>query len=176
MDGVQIGLDVIGLVPIFGEVADGLNGVISLARGDYAGAALSFAAMIPGAGMLATVGKIGMAMAPLVTKAKSVRKYWPPNNGALGKWETKYLMPGEELDRFGSDFGYYFSPRNTPMSMRSLPGGNTGVYNAYRVVKPFPVQSSTIAPAFGKLGYETQYLSPVKAKTLLERGIIIPIK
>jgi hypothetical protein len=54
---VQVVLDIIGLIPGFGEIADGINGLISLGRGDYAGAALSFAAMIPFAGWLATGGK-----------------------------------------------------------------------------------------------------------------------
>lgn len=58
-DVVQFGLDIVGLVPGLGEIADGLNGLISLARGDYAGAALSFAAMIPFAGWAATAGKFG---------------------------------------------------------------------------------------------------------------------
>jgi hypothetical protein len=57
LDVVQVGLDVVGLVPGLGEIADGINGCISLARGDYVGAALSFAAMIPFAGMAATAGK-----------------------------------------------------------------------------------------------------------------------
>jgi RHS repeat-associated protein len=59
VDVVQVGLDVVGLIPGLGEIADGLNGLISLARGDYAGAALSFAAMIPFAGWAATAGKFG---------------------------------------------------------------------------------------------------------------------
>jgi hypothetical protein len=57
LDGIQLGLDVVGLVPGLGEIADGVNGVISLARGDKVGAALSFAAMIPFAGWAATGGK-----------------------------------------------------------------------------------------------------------------------
>ena len=80
----------------------------------------------------------------------ALTSYWPSNGGALGKWEGEFLMPGTEIDRFGSGFGKYFSPKNTPMGMRALPSGNTGAYNAFKVVKPFEVQSSTIAPAFGK--------------------------
>lgn len=106
----------------------------------------------------------------------ALAKYWPENGGALGKWESEFLMPGTEIDRFGSGFGKYFSPRKTPMDMRALPGENTGAYNAFRVVKPFEVQSSTIAPAFGKIGLGKQYLSPVNMNTLLKRGIIVPIK
>ncbi|MCR6641087.1 MAG: hypothetical protein NVV82_19365 [Sporocytophaga sp.] len=47
-----------GLVPGFGEVADGLNAGIYALRGDYLNASLSMAAMVPIAGMVATGGKI----------------------------------------------------------------------------------------------------------------------
>jgi hypothetical protein len=50
-------LDVAGLVPGVGELADGANGGISLARGDEVGAALSFASMVPFAGWGATGAK-----------------------------------------------------------------------------------------------------------------------
>ncbi|MFV0237435.1 MAG: TNT domain-containing protein [Flavobacteriales bacterium] len=54
-------------------------------------------------------------------------------------------------DRFGKPTGSYFSPAKTPMPMRALPpSSNTNMYNLYEVVKPFPVQSSTIAPSFGQ--------------------------
>lgn len=108
--------------------------------------------------------------------SKAISEYWPKNGGALGKWESEFLLPGTEIDRFGSGFGKYFSPRNTPMDMRALPGENTGVYNAFKVLKPFEVQSSTIAPAFGKIGLGKQFLAPVNMNTLIKRGIIVPIK
>jgi RHS repeat-associated protein len=57
MDWVQGGLDVFGLVPGFGEVADGINALIYTARGDYVNAVLSSAAMIPFAGWGATGAK-----------------------------------------------------------------------------------------------------------------------
>ncbi|WP_341645986.1 hypothetical protein [Thauera sp. SDU_THAU2] len=50
-------LDVVGLIPVVGEVADGANALIYLAEGDTVNAALSAAAMIPGAGMAATGAK-----------------------------------------------------------------------------------------------------------------------
>lgn len=59
LDVTHVALDVIGLIPGLGEIADGLNGLISLARGDHVGAALSFAAMIPFAGWAATAGRFG---------------------------------------------------------------------------------------------------------------------
>lgn len=52
-------LDIIGLIPVFGEVADGANALIYLAEGDTVNAALSAAAMVPGLGMAATGAKFG---------------------------------------------------------------------------------------------------------------------
>ena len=53
----QKGLDFIGLVPVFGEVADGINAIIYLSQGDYLNAGLSGAAMLPIGGQFATAGK-----------------------------------------------------------------------------------------------------------------------
>ena len=57
IDVVQTALDVAGLIPGFGEIADGVNAAIYLARGDYANAALSAASCIPFAGMASTGAK-----------------------------------------------------------------------------------------------------------------------
>ncbi|WP_346728180.1 TNT domain-containing protein [Marinifilum caeruleilacunae] len=109
-------------------------------------------------------------------QTKEITNFYPKNGGAVGKWQSDYLMPGTKIDRFGSDFGKYFSPKGTPMSMRALPPGNNGNYNSYMVVKPIHVQTSTIAPAFDKMGLGVQYLTPVNANTLLDKGFIVPIK
>ena len=58
---------VVGLVPGIGEIADGINGAISLARGDYIGAALSFTSMIPLVGD--AIGKGGKATRFMAGKA-----------------------------------------------------------------------------------------------------------
>ena len=58
-DVVHTGLDVVGLIPGVGEIADGANALIYLAEGDKVNAAISAAAMIPGAGMAATGAKYG---------------------------------------------------------------------------------------------------------------------
>lgn len=56
-DAVHTGLDLVGMIPGVGEVADGLNAVIYAAEGDYENAGLSAAAMIPGVGNAVTVMK-----------------------------------------------------------------------------------------------------------------------
>ncbi len=60
LDIVQTGLDAVGLVPVVGEWADGINAAIYLARGDYLNAGLSAAAMIPVVGLAATGAKYGV--------------------------------------------------------------------------------------------------------------------
>ncbi|KAA0944294.1 hypothetical protein FQ087_19490 [Sporosarcina sp. ANT_H38] len=60
LDYLQVGLDIAGLVPVIGEAADGVNGVIYTARGDTLNAALSFGAMIPVAGWASTGGKLAL--------------------------------------------------------------------------------------------------------------------
>jgi hypothetical protein len=59
LDGLQLALDVAGLVPGVGNVADVLNAGISVARGDYVGAGLSLAAAVPGGGQGVTLAKLG---------------------------------------------------------------------------------------------------------------------
>ncbi|WP_332651498.1 NucA/NucB deoxyribonuclease domain-containing protein [Lysinibacillus sp. 54212] len=57
LNGFQTGLDAAGLFPGFGEIADGINGLIYTARGDTLNAALSYSAMIPIVGNASTAGK-----------------------------------------------------------------------------------------------------------------------
>ncbi|UXH38275.1 hypothetical protein [Pseudomonas promysalinigenes] len=71
LDGLQLGLDVVGLIPVFGEVADLANAGISLARGDYAGAASSLLSAVPFVGYLGTAGKVGKYGAKVVSDASS---------------------------------------------------------------------------------------------------------
>jgi RHS repeat-associated protein len=100
-------------------------------------------------------------------------KFYPANNGFLGATERTFLMPGEQISRYGSTSGKFLSPEGTPLPMRALPpGSNTSIFNTYKVLKPFEVQAGKIAPAFGLPGLGTQYLSPVSVDVLLKRGII----
>ncbi len=85
---LQVGLDLAGLIPGFGEIADGLNAAIYYARGDKVNAALSLRAMIPFAGMAATGGKLinkgAKAVNGIVDGVKTVA-----NKGSIGKLTEK---------------------------------------------------------------------------------------
>lgn len=58
LDALQMLLDVVGLIPGLGAPADILNAIISGARGDWLGAAMSLFGAVPVAGEAATAGKI----------------------------------------------------------------------------------------------------------------------
>ena len=67
-------------------------------------------------------------------------KNYPPNNGAVNGTENlEYLQKGAQIDRYGSLNGTYASPSGTPLELRSLSPSNSGVYNSFEVLKPFPV-------------------------------------
>lgn len=71
LDDVQLGLSVVGFIPGIGVVADVLNAGISLARGDYLGAALNLLGAIPGIGDAAkasAMGSKGLKVAAEVTE------------------------------------------------------------------------------------------------------------
>ena len=74
LDGAQFVLDILGFIPVAGEIADAANGLIYLARGDYLNAGLSFAACIPFAGWAATGGKIIGKVAKVIDKIGDVSK------------------------------------------------------------------------------------------------------
>lgn len=58
LNGIQTGLDVLGLIPGVGEFFDEANALINTTRGDYVYVGLSAAAYIPFSGWAATVGKL----------------------------------------------------------------------------------------------------------------------
>ncbi len=56
---VQTVLDIVGFIPVVGEVADAANGIIYAFKGEWGNAAISFAAVIPVIGDLGKVGRLG---------------------------------------------------------------------------------------------------------------------
>lgn len=59
-DAIHIGLDVLGLVPLLGEPADLINGVLYAVDGDSLNASLSFASALPVVGYGSTATKYGI--------------------------------------------------------------------------------------------------------------------
>lgn len=75
-------LDVLGMVPAFGNIADGINAAWYLAEGDLKNAGLSGAAAIPGLGLLGGGAKLSMKAAGAmndINKARKVAKHTDPS-------------------------------------------------------------------------------------------------
>jgi len=80
---VQLGLDIIGLIPVFGEVADITNGVIYAVSGDGVNASLSFASAIPIAGWFTTGAKLAVATIVLVDGARTTLRWIATAEGII---------------------------------------------------------------------------------------------
>lgn len=78
LDALQSGLDIAGFIPGFGALADLANAGISAARGNYAEAAMSMLAAVPGIGDAAAAGKMlakgAKAAAKMTSKAAEAEK------------------------------------------------------------------------------------------------------
>ncbi|KAI0291857.1 hypothetical protein BC826DRAFT_1021296 [Russula brevipes] len=124
-----------------------------------------------------------------------IKKWW---NASSGGWiypsdngfqldiygkpiEGQEKLPvGLLLDRFGSEFGTFLAPADSPYSQRSLPPQNLDTpetsptypynYHIYKVIQPFVVSSGTIAPWFGQPGQGTQYQASSNVLTLISNG------
>lgn len=96
---------------------------------------------------------------------------YPPANGfvlddAGRPQEAPQTLPvGQQLDRYGSEFGGFLAPFGTPYAQRSIPPSNldtvdptyTCNYHAYQVRKPFAVEAGPAAPWFAQPGGGEQY-------------------
>ena len=99
--------------------------------------------------------------------------HYPINNGFLREPTVESLQPGTVIDRYGTENGRFVSPEGTPISARSLPRDtNTQQLFSYEVIRPLPVQSGTIAPAFGEFGGGIQYLLPFGERDLADAGYL----
>lgn len=105
LDGLQLGLDVVGLIPVVGEAADIISAGISLARGDYVGAGLSLLSAIPFVGYAGTAGKAtryGAKMAEASGKVGKEAAEKKAKNGAkiLKPRKLKAGTPEHKSDRW----------------------------------------------------------------------------
>ena len=83
IDVLQTGLDMVGLIPAYGEAADFVNGAIYAYRGDVFNAAISLTAAVPITGAFVTSAK-------LTTKAAKAGKVLKKISDALGSLDNLY--------------------------------------------------------------------------------------
>ncbi|MFD9129573.1 TNT domain-containing protein [Kitasatospora sp. NPDC059571] len=95
---------------------------------------------------------------------------YPPADGYVRRPDgtpiefTATLVPGQDIDRYGSEYGSFLAPEGLPYASRSIPpqslDGTPAAgcnYHDYRVLKPFAVHSGPIAPWFAQPGLGLQY-------------------
>jgi hypothetical protein len=95
---------------------------------------------------------------------------YPPDNGyVIGpngqpvEWQQQ-LRVGQQIDRYGSEYGSFLAPAGSLYAERSIPpqslDGNPAAtcnYHDYRVLKDFTVDAGPVAPWFAQPGYGLQY-------------------
>jgi Tuberculosis necrotizing toxin len=131
-------------------------------------------------------------------------KYWdpvtawwiyPPKDGyLLDRNGDPIIIPttlraGQLIDRYGSEYGQFLAPIGSSYSSRSIPPQSLVStpaahcnYRAFKVLKPFTVDSGPIAPWFEQQGYGWQYVlksehvpgapSPLTIKWLMDNGYL----
>jgi hypothetical protein len=123
LDALQMLLDVVGLIPGAGAPADVLNGIISAARGDFIGAALSIFGVVPVAGEGATLAKIAKNsekyLAALEVVAKKVMPHLP--KGAQKKVQEAIDAARKKIEEIS---GKKPAPSPAPAPAPKPSGGN----------------------------------------------------
>ncbi len=139
LDKLQTTLDVGGLVPGLGEPLDLLNAGISLARGDYLGAGLSTAAVIPIVGSTATAGKLGGKFSEYIdtTIGNSIRNV--TTNVSPGEFGQNLLAGGYKAEPKGAGT-LYVGPEGQKYMVN--PSSKSGPPTAYYT--PPGVQDQTL--------------------------------
>jgi Tuberculosis necrotizing toxin len=114
------------------------------------------------------------ATKPPVNESSAKTASFPANQGFLGDPQPLTLKENQLIDRYGgSDYSRFFSPPGTPEAARALPPGTVDQpLRTFQVLRPFEVQSGTVAPAYGQAGLGTQYRSPMQLGDLLQQGFL----
>lgn len=108
---------------------------------------------------------------------------FPPNNGFADGFTSFQMVPGQVIDRFGSNGGRFFSPFGVPFAQRALPPSSLDTlerrypfnYHVFKVLKSFEVQAGVAAPWFGQPGGGLQYRSSLTADQLLAQDLVEPL-
>ena len=82
--------------------------------------------------------------------------------GFEGSTEVVVLEAGTQIDRYGSEDGYFTAAIDTPYEQRSCaPGSNQKPYHQYEMLKPIEgVEQGITVPWFDEPGGSVQYIMP----------------
>lgn len=155
-DFIHITLDVLGLVPVVGEVADLANGVLYTIEGDGVNAALSYAGTVPVAGWASFGVKYGVKIVNASQTAVSI------TNKVKLTW--KVLANGT----------IYFGSNNTCRAqLRKVLGLGVGNANQAHHIIPLNLQTNEIVQKAAKSGsafHMNEALNGIPLSTAVHNG------
>jgi hypothetical protein len=100
---------------------------------------------------------------------------WPSHDGFAAAPVLLVLSPGLLIDRFGSDYGRFFSPKGASFKARALPYVCASlVYRVYKLDQPLLAWTGSAAPWFDEPGGATQLETDATAAQLLADHVIEP--
>ena len=101
---------------------------------------------------------------------------WPSHDGFAAAPVLMVLPPGVLIDRFGSDYGRFFSPKGAAFKARALPYVCASlVYRVYKIDLPLLAWTGTAAPWFDEPGGATQLETDATVAQLLADHVIEPV-
>jgi len=170
MDIGQVALDAAGFVPGWGEIADGINSLVSLTRGDYFNALMSLISMIPEAGdvvgkggkVLKFVAKLAEESGNFQKAAKFVLKYGAYVKTALKALVTFIQENTDVIEEYITSLSHIADGKisaDAPDKMKALAAKVAKVPKLQEIVKKS-------APNIGMMGKEVKSLSAQAEKAL----------
>ncbi|MBC7651199.1 MAG: hypothetical protein H7101_05570 [Deinococcales bacterium] len=171
-DAMHVGLDLLGLIPVGGEVFDVINGFTYHLEGDRTNAYLSYASAIPIAGYAATavkavkagsviiaiVGKTGKLVASRVSQ-RVFRKACGAVGDQVGHHILTFHQKVQEHDIMQLAFRAGFDPNNAAVNGKAIDGAlNSGNHIAY---------VNKIVANLDKIAIDYPNLTPPQAKQKL---------
>lgn len=143
LENFQAACDVIGMteVPVVSQAADIISCGISLATGDYVGAALSVGGLIPGVGQATGAAKLARGSVKMVGKAQDIAK-----SGKIVDSSDPFLsltMKGKGVDLTNV-------PKNTGIAKKSEIDAKPASKQSAKEIEDVPVQSiqPEVSPKF----------------------------
>ncbi len=101
---------------------------------------------------------------------------WPSHDGFAATPVLMVLPPGLLIDRFGNDYGRFFSPKGASFAARALPYVCASlVYRVYKLDQPLIAWTGAAAPWFDEPGGATQLETDATAAQLLADHVIEPV-
>ena len=166
LDWIQGGLDAAGCIPGIGEIADCANGIISLCRGDFLNAGLSFISMVPVVGD--AVGKGGKAAGFIAKNGDKIAVGVTSSYNAIKKGPLPEALA--KTFRSGS---YSEVILESDTVLYRVYGGNSGKFGQFWTrTKPFgPLQSQidlALKPEWGNTAENIVSIKVPKGTTIFE--------